>query len=93
MTGFEESATVEGMPRPLILVIDDEHGFRAIMSHVLASGGYNAATAVDGADGLRQFAERELDLVVLDGHLPDICRTSTAVRWSESCVRIRRRAH
>ena len=60
------------MSRPLILVVDDEHDFRAIMSHVLATGGYAVATAADGAEGLRLFAEREPDLVVLDGHLPDI---------------------
>ncbi len=60
------------VPQPLILVVDDEHDFRAIMSHVLACGGYRVVTASDGAEGLRLFAEREPDLVVLDGHLPDI---------------------
>ena len=59
------------MPK-LILVVDDEHDFRAIMSHVLVTGGYEVATAADGAEGLRVFAERGPDLVVLDGHLPDI---------------------
>ena len=56
----------------LILVVDDEHDFRVIVSHVLVTGGYKVVTAVDGADALRQFAEHEPDLVVLDGHLPDI---------------------
>jgi DNA-binding response OmpR family regulator len=56
----------------LILIVDDEHDFRAIISHVLATGGYDVATAADGAEGLRVFAECNPDLVVLDGHLPDI---------------------
>jgi DNA-binding response OmpR family regulator len=60
------------MPKPLILVVDDEHDFRAIVSHVLATGGYEVTTAVDGGEALRLFAEKSPDLVVLDGHLPDI---------------------
>ncbi|MFI5351151.1 MAG: response regulator transcription factor [Elusimicrobiota bacterium] len=60
------------MSAPLILVVDDEHDFRAIVSHVLARGGYAVVTAADGAEGLRRFEESEPDLVVLDGHLPDI---------------------
>jgi DNA-binding response OmpR family regulator len=60
------------MSAPLILVVDDEHDFRAIVSHVLERGGYEVVTAADGAEGLRRFAEHAPDLVVLDGHLPDI---------------------
>ena len=56
----------------LILVVDDEHDFRVIVSHVLATGGYDVVTASDGLEGLRVFAAREPDLVVLDGNLPDI---------------------
>jgi DNA-binding response OmpR family regulator len=60
------------MRTPLILVVDDEHDFRAIVSHVLVRGGYEVVTAADGAEGLRKFKESEPDLVVLDGQLPDI---------------------
>jgi DNA-binding response OmpR family regulator len=56
----------------LIMVVDDEHDFRVIVSHVLATGGYSVVTASDGAEALRLFGECEPDLVVLDGHLPDI---------------------
>ncbi|MDP3543012.1 MAG: response regulator [Elusimicrobiota bacterium] len=58
--------------RPLILIIDDEHDFRVICAHVLERGGYDTATAADGAAGLAAFAERRPDLVVLDGNLPDL---------------------
>ena len=60
------------MSAPLILVVDDEHDFRVIVSHVLKRGGYEVVTAADGAEGLRRFEESEPDLVVLDGQLPDI---------------------
>ena len=60
------------MTPPLILVVDDEHDFRAIVSHVLKRGGYEVVTAADGAEGLRRFKESDPDLVVLDGQLPDI---------------------
>lgn len=58
--------------RPLILIIDDEHDFRAICAHVLDRGGYDTATAADGTAGLSAFADRRPDLVVLDGNLPDM---------------------
>jgi CheY-like chemotaxis protein len=32
----------------LILVVDDEHDFRVIVSHVLTTGGFRVVTAADG---------------------------------------------
>lgn len=58
--------------RPLVLIIDDEHDFRAICAHVLDRGGYDTAAAEDGASGLATFEDRKPDLVVLDGNLPDL---------------------
>lgn len=58
--------------RPLILIIDDEHDFRAICAHVLDRGGYDTVTAGDGGAGLAAFTERRPDLIVLDGNLPDL---------------------
>ena len=58
--------------RPLILIVDDEHDFRAICAHVLDRGGYDTVTAEDGMAGLAAFSDRKPDLVVLDGNLPDL---------------------
>ncbi len=58
--------------RPLVLIIDDEHDFRAICAHVLDRGGYDTVTAEDGTKGLAAFTDRKPDLVVLDGNLPDM---------------------
>lgn len=58
--------------RPLILVVDDEHDFRAIVSHVLDRGGYDVVAAGNGEDALKMFEDYTPDLVVLDGNLPDM---------------------
>ncbi len=58
--------------RPLVLIVDDEHDFRAICAHVLERGGYDTVTAEDGTAGLAAFSDRKPDLVVLDGNLPDL---------------------
>ena len=58
--------------RPLVLIIDDEHDFRAICAHVLDRGGYETVTAEDGATGLAAFKDRTPALVILDGNMPDL---------------------
>lgn len=58
--------------RPLVLIVDDEHDFRAICAHVLDRGGYDTATAENGMAGLATFEDRKPDLVILDGNLPDM---------------------
>ncbi len=55
-----------------MLVVDDEHDFRAICAHVLERGGYDTVTAGDGTAGLAAFEKNKPDLVVLDGNLPDM---------------------
>jgi len=60
------------MPLPLVLVVDDENDFLDIVRHILERGGYEVVTASDGASGLKLFAEKNPDLVVLDGNLPDL---------------------
>ncbi|MEK7383247.1 MAG: response regulator transcription factor [Elusimicrobiota bacterium] len=60
------------MRKPLILVVDDDSDFRQIVTHVLSRGGYDVVTAADGLEGLSLFDAQEPDLVVLDGHLPDL---------------------
>lgn len=55
-----------------ILVVDDEKDFRAIIGRILERAGYDVPTAADGAEALAKFASEKPDLVLLDGHLPDI---------------------
>ena len=72
--------------RPLALVVDDDVDFREIVSNALESGGYEVVSAPDGEAGVRAFDERKPDLVLLDGHLPD-------VDGFEVCRRLRLRPH
>lgn len=60
------------VPVKKLLVVDDEKDFRAIISRILERAGYDVATAADGLSALETFAADPPDLVLLDGHLPDI---------------------
>lgn len=77
------------MSAPLILVVDDERDFRAIVTHILERAGYATVSAADGEEGLRVFSEKRPSLVVLDGNLPDIdglevCRRLRATKAGAS---------
>lgn len=63
-----------------LLVIDDDAQIRRLLTMLLTAGGYQARTAINGAEGLRLAAERPPDLIILDLLMPDIngldvCRT------------------
>jgi DNA-binding NtrC family response regulator len=53
-----------------ILVVDDEQRFRESISRVLESEGHIVSTASDGSDALRQLADKEFDVVLLDLKMP-----------------------
>ena len=58
--------------RPLILVVDDELGYREGIRRILGARGYACETAVDGADALRAAAEREFPIVLVDLKMPGV---------------------
>lgn len=49
-----------------ILVVDDDPDFVEIMRTILTSRGYRVLTAANGAQALRQVAEAQPDLMILD---------------------------
>jgi len=53
-----------------MLLIDDDPTVREVLSHLLASFGYDCHTAADGASGLARFAEGGWNLVLLDIVMP-----------------------
>ena len=62
-----------------MLVIEDEESYRQALSSGLGREGFDVAVAADGAEGLRLFAERPPDIVLLDMLLPgmhgiEVCR-------------------
>ena len=54
-----------------ILVIDDEELTRRVVDVMLKSAGYDTVLAVDGNDGLQQFAKQHFDLVICDIFMPN----------------------
>ncbi|MCI2422668.1 response regulator transcription factor [Saccharopolyspora sp. K220] len=68
-----------------VLVVDDDHAVRDVVRRYLERSGYEVGLAGDGETALRQFAEREPDLVVLDLMLPGI-------GGLEVCRRVRARS-
>jgi DNA-binding response OmpR family regulator len=70
-----------------VLIIEDDPDLRQVLVLLLGQDGYRVVEAASGEDGIRQFGEGAIDLVVLDLKLPgmsgyDVCRairaTSTA---------------
>jgi two-component system, OmpR family, phosphate regulon response regulator PhoB len=67
------------MPKPKILVVEDERSLVEVLSCNLEREGFEVLTALDGQEGLRQAQLKLPDLVVLDLMLPlkgglDVCR-------------------
>src|ERR1700728_1883230 len=61
-----------------ILIVDDDLTTITLMRAALQKAGFAVSTAVDGADGLRQFRDKPSDMVMLDVDMPglsgyDVC--------------------
>jgi DNA-binding response OmpR family regulator len=67
------------MPRPRVLIIEDEPHIVLSLEFLLERAGYETVSAADGAEGLALVARLRPDLVLLDIMLPkrngyDVCR-------------------
>jgi DNA-binding response OmpR family regulator len=64
--------TLNAMPdaAPTILLVDDEDSVRKVLAFPLERDGYTVVQAADGEEALARFADRRIDLVVLDIMLP-----------------------
>lgn len=60
------------MPRPLILLVDDERPITSIMRRKLEQHGYDVIEAGDGEEGLAVARQRRPDAVVTDLQMPHI---------------------
>ena len=60
------------MPRPTILLIDDDHSLRRVTEFTLHEAGYRVLTAADGGEGLRLFAQENPALVITDIQMPGL---------------------
>jgi len=57
---------------PLILVVDDDHNIRWLLSFNLDADGYRVKTAATGREALQVLSQGVPDLVILDLLLPDV---------------------
>lgn len=62
-----------------ILVVDDEQKIRELLTLYLNQEGFNVSTALNGKDALRQLAQKNFNLIILDVMMPaidgwEVCR-------------------
>jgi len=62
-----------------ILVVDDEKDVRDLVRRILARGGFEIITALDGKEGLAKVYSEAPDLMILDINMPvmdgwEVCR-------------------
>jgi excisionase family DNA binding protein len=56
--------------RPCVLVVDDDHAVRELLSRALTAAGYLVDVAVDGASALVRLGEKAYDLMITDLKMP-----------------------
>lgn len=55
-----------------ILVIDDDASIQYMLSEICEFAGWNVNTANNGKEGLKVFAEKGADVVLVDYHMPEM---------------------
>ncbi|MCB1958652.1 MAG: response regulator, partial [Rhodocyclaceae bacterium] len=66
--------------KPRILVVDDVADNRDILVRRLVRRNFDVAEAVGGQDALKQIAESDFDLILLDVMMPDLSGTEVLKR-------------
>jgi len=75
---------MSSMPKPLILIVEDEAALVTMLRYNLEKQGFRVEEAADGQEAITKIAEARPDLVLLDWMLP-------AMSGIEVCRQIRRR--
>jgi DNA-binding response OmpR family regulator len=71
--------------QPTILVVEDEDFLRSLLQVSLEKEGYAVVTAIDGQHAIQIFADRRVDLILLDILMPNM-------NGFEVCAEIRKRS-
>jgi len=79
----EPVRTMPAMPRPRILIIEDERALTDVLAYNLEREGYDVTVAHDGKEGLRKAQMQTPDVILLDLMLPgldglEVCRALRA---------------
>lgn len=56
--------------KPTILVVDDDHGIREMISVILIRNGYNVVLAPDGFEALNLLEQDKIKIVIADMKMP-----------------------
>jgi len=70
---------MQTMPKPRILIIEDERSIAEVLAYNLDKEGFDVASAFDGQDGIQQARQFAPDVILLDLMLPviegyEVCR-------------------
>ena len=60
------------LPKPRILIVEDEPGIADTLQYALRTDGFEPAWAATGEEAFLQFQQRPPELVILDVGLPDV---------------------
>ncbi len=71
-------------PRPLILVVDDEHDLLEIMSLKLAASGFDAVVAYSAKEAVDAAKKIHPDLILMDIHMPGASGTDAALEIKQN---------
>lgn len=72
--------------RPSLLLVEDEHALRGLVTEFLRGSGFAVTAACDGPEGVERFGDSgPFDLAILDLNLPgfsgiEVCRRIRAAR-------------
>ncbi len=77
--------SISGLPKPLVLVVEDEPALATLLRYNLEKQGFRVDEASDGQEAMTRISESPPDLVLLDWMLP-------VMSGIEVCRQIRRKA-
>jgi two-component system, OmpR family, response regulator len=66
-----------------VLIVDDNHFFREVMTNEFNEAGFDVLTAEDGEEGLQKFARMHPDVVIVDKIMPKMGGTRFMKRAQE----------
>lgn len=69
-TGVSEIQRSAGEHRPSFLIVDDEMGWRDLLSYELAPKGYAVALANNATEGLARLQQQAFDVIITDVRMP-----------------------
>jgi CheY-like chemotaxis protein len=78
------------MPKPSILIIDDDEAIRSATTSLLKRHGFDAIAVADGKSGINATKDREFDVAIIDLFMPgmDGLETTKAIRKLKPLMRV-----